>query len=78
MFKVFVEQTSHHPPISNFLITSRMVEISGHFEQKGSMNKNSYSIYNRGVCHIKFLDTNQKISFSLPDVVMTGLFFGSQ
>ena len=78
VFKVFVEQTSHHPPISNFLISSRMMEISGHYEMKGSMNKNSYSIYNKGVCHIKFLDTQQVITFSLPDVVMTGLFFGTQ
>ena len=42
------------------------------------MNKNSYSIYNRGICHVKFLDTEQVIDFSLPDVLMTGLFFGTQ
>lgn len=78
VFKVYAEQTSHHPPISNFLITSKLVQIHGHFEQKGSLNKNSYLIQNKGVCHVTFLDTQQTITYSLPDVVMTGLFFGTQ
>lgn len=78
IFKIYVEQTSHHPPISNFLITSKLVQIHGHFEQKGSLNKNSYLIQNKGVCHVTFLDTKQTIKYSLPDVVMTGLFFGTQ
>lgn len=78
IFKMYAEQTSHHPPISNFLITSKLVQIHGHFEQKGSLNKNSYLIQNKGICHITFLDTNQTITYSLPDVVMTGLFFGTQ
>jgi hypothetical protein len=78
IFKMYAEQTSHHPPISNFLITSKLVQIHGHFEQKGSLNKNSYLIQNKGVCHVTFLDTKQTIKYSLPDVVMTGLFFGTQ
>jgi len=27
---------------------------------------------------VTFLDTNQKITYSLPDVAMTGIFWGSQ
>jgi hypothetical protein len=50
VFKVFLEQTSHHPPVSNFLIESPMVKISGHYELCGASSGNSYLTKNQGHC----------------------------
>lgn len=77
MFKLFGEQTSHHPPISNILIENEDVQISGNFELKGKTSGNSYLIQNYGCCTVLFKDTSQKISYFLPEVVMKGIIWGS-
>jgi hypothetical protein len=33
IFKIYAEQTSHHPPVSNFLIENDVVKIFGNYEQ---------------------------------------------
>ena len=63
LFKVFLEQTCHHPPISNFLIEGNLVKIYGNFECVGKNSKNSYNIKNSGPCTVEFLDTQQKVRF---------------
>ena len=78
VFKVFAEQTSHHPPISNFLIESKIVRIYGHYELSGNTAGNTYLIKNQGPCYVHFLDTNQRIRFQLPDVALSGILWGSQ
>ena len=66
IFNIYAEQTSHHPPISHFLIESSMIQISGHLELKGALSGNTYTIQNKGKCSIEFLDTKQKIEYALP------------
>jgi len=58
IFKVYVEQTSHHPPISNFLVENKIVRIYGHYELQGSTSTNSYNIKNQGPCTVHFKDTD--------------------
>jgi len=77
LFKVFAEQTSHHPPVSNFAVENSLVSIFGHFELKGSTSGNSYTIKNQGPCTVRFLDTNQQIKYALPEVVMKGIIWGT-
>jgi hypothetical protein len=77
VFKAYLEQTCHHPPISNFLFEGNMVRIYGNFECVGKNSKNSYNIKNSGPCTVDFLDTKQKIRFQLPDTVMSGILFGT-
>ena len=78
VFKVYAEQTSRHPPLSNFLVESNLVKIFGHYEPGGSTSGNSYKIRNSGPCFIQFSDTDQLIHLQLPDVVMTGIHYGTQ
>lgn len=33
IFKVYAEQSSHHPPVSNILIENDVVRIYGNYEQ---------------------------------------------
>ena len=77
IFRIYCEQTSHHPPISNFLIESEAVQIYGHYELSGSPSGNSYNIANKGVCRVKFKDSSQVIKFELPKVSMSGILWGS-
>ena len=43
----------------------------------GANSGNSYNIKNSGPCCVHFLDTDQKIKFQLPDVIMSGILFGT-
>jgi hypothetical protein len=44
----------------------------------GSNSGNSYTIQNKGPCTVTFKDTNQRITFELPKVVMSGIIWGTQ
>jgi hypothetical protein len=46
IFKIYSEQTNHHPPISNFSVENSLVNIYGHFELRGSTSGNCYNIKN--------------------------------
>jgi len=72
-FKVYCEQTCHHPPISHLLIENELVEITGNLELKGAMSRNNYLINNTGKIAIKFKDTKQTIKFEFPRVTFSGL-----
>lgn len=53
------------------------MRISGHLEACGTATATTYYIDHKGPIHIEFKDTNQKISYSLPQVLFTGLVWGS-
>lgn len=56
IFRIYMEQTSHHPPISHILIESPLVEVTGHIEAKFSLKNTAY-IDHAGPLKIKFKDT---------------------
>lgn len=77
VYRIYAEQTSHHPPVSHLIIENEVLTVTANFELQGSTSGNSYIISNKGSCAFTFTDTNQKVEFKLPDVIMSGLLWGT-
>lgn len=76
--KMYMEHTSHHPPVSNFYIDcSYGAKVSGRFEQVADMSMNSMDIIYRGPLNIEFAD-GHKITMFYPWAHTSGVVFGSR
>ncbi len=75
-----MEHTSHHPPISNFLIRDfdKKYEYWGHYEYKASLKGNSVAGRQEGANIIRFEDTGEEIEYDLPPCRISGLLFGAR
>lgn len=64
---VYVEQTSHHPPLSNFLIEhfDRTFKIYGYFEEDFKQSGSTLEFRTKGKTIIEFLD-GDKYSITWP------------
>lgn len=76
---VYVEHTSHHPPISNFLIVHNDWRFYGRYEFKGELSafSNSLTIGQEGPNTVEFKD-GQKIVFHLPLIHVGGVISGDK
>ena len=62
--KIYMEHTSHHPPITNFFIdTVYGAKISGRFEQVAEIGANKLEIIYRGPFNIEFSDGHKVTMF---------------
>ena len=62
--RLYMEHTSHHPPISNFYIdTAYGAIISGRFEQVAEIGSNKLEIVYRGPFNIEFTDGHKVTMF---------------
>lgn len=75
--QLFLEHTSHHPPISNFLLEGRGYQVSGYFEFKAKMSTGSLMVHADGPVNIKY-DDGTEISFRFPKNKATGILMGSR
>jgi len=77
--EIFCEHTSHHPPISNFLMhpKDKSYEFWGYYEFTGSMAANSLRACQKGPNNIRFADGHH-IRFSLPDYKLGGTIKGDR
>lgn len=76
--KMYMEHTSHHPPISNFYIaTAYGAKLYGRFEQVADMGANSMDIIYRGPLNIEFSD-GHKITMFYPIAHTAGVVWGSR
>jgi hypothetical protein len=77
--KYYCEHTSHHPPISHFLIEhpEGLYKMYGYYEFTGKMGKNSLYSGLRGPNTLEFKD-GTKIRFNAPDWKLGGTIFGSR
>lgn len=74
----YMEHTSHHPPISNFLIkTTYGVTIDGRFEQVADMGANSMEIIYRGPFNIQFSD-GSRVTMFFPTGIQSGVIVGNR
>lgn len=73
--EAFCEHTSHHPPVSNFLILGNGFKIYGNNELFGRFKKNSLVGTILGTNNIEFAD-GQKINFNFPSMISGGMIFG--
>jgi len=77
--KFYCEHTSHHPPISNFLIedVQDKYELSGYYEVCGKMGANNIVSGMRGPNNLIFKD-GQHIRFGYPSYKLGGTVMGER
>jgi hypothetical protein len=71
---IYLEQISHHPPISAILMIGKGYRIEGNFEVVAALRPNSMSGKQLGSADIVF--NNRRISFSMPVCEISGFSFG--
>lgn len=74
--KMYLEQTSHHPPISHYQLIGKNYKINGYSTFKSSAGLNSLSVTNLGKRVIEFKD-GTKIEFNHAKESFSGTFFGT-
>lgn len=78
--QMFIEQTAHHPPTSNFHIVGpgKSYELSGYGIMNSSLTgANSVKGWREGKSLIRFRD-GTKITFTTPDACVSGLVMGDR
>jgi hypothetical protein len=76
--QICLEQTSHHPPIANFLITTVYgVRAWGRYEQVADFSTNKVDLFYRGPYNVQFAD-GHTITMFLPSGQQTGLIVGKR
>jgi hypothetical protein len=74
---IFMEQISHHPPLTSILFLGRGFKIYGTMQIDVNLRLN----YVRGVNHSNMvleLDNGDKITFDVPDMIVNGLILGER
>eukprot|EP00188_Purpureofilum_apyrenoidigerum_P004321 Plantae.Rhodophyta-Purpureofilum_apyrenoidigerum.ctg4803.p1 GENE.Plantae.Rhodophyta-Purpureofilum_apyrenoidigerum.ctg4803~~Plantae.Rhodophyta-Purpureofilum_apyrenoidigerum.ctg4803.p1 ORF type:complete len:357 (-),score=55.85 Plantae.Rhodophyta-Purpureofilum_apyrenoidigerum.ctg4803:161-1231(-) len=74
--KVYVEQASHHPPVTNFLVTGRGFRYHGSMSYSAKFGVNEFKLVNKGKRVIEF-DDGSKIVFNMPVDVFSSVLFGT-
>eukprot|EP00826_Nyctotherus_ovalis_P035735 TRINITY_DN3093_c0_g1_i5.p1 TRINITY_DN3093_c0_g1~~TRINITY_DN3093_c0_g1_i5.p1 ORF type:complete len:481 (-),score=161.09 TRINITY_DN3093_c0_g1_i5:30-1472(-) len=76
---IFIEHTSHHPPISNFYVQGPkdIYKLYGHYEYKVKIAPNSLTSDQDGPNVVEFPD-GQRITYHYPLVEIRGLIFGDR
>jgi len=75
--KIFIEHTSHHPPVSNFYVESRNYRITGFYEFIVKMGANNVKGHQCGPNVIRFND-GQTIVFNYPRIKLGGTVAGDR
>ena len=77
--KFYCEHTSHHPPISNFMIEDAdgLYTLSGYYEITGKMGANNFISGLRGPNDLIFKD-GQHIRFGFPSYRLGGTVMGER
>lgn len=77
--RFYCEHTSHHPPISHYLLEGPNEDwrMSGYYEYIGSISGNSLTSGFRGPTTLEFKD-GTKIRFHLPDFRISGALYGDR
>lgn len=74
---VFMEQVSHHPPVSAFLVTGDKFKLQGYAEWAASVRGNSLKGQQLGPNTIKFED-GTIIEWKLPPLWLSGILWGDR
>lgn len=75
--QIFVEQVSHQPPMSRYLITSPLYRVHGMITYNGHISTTRLTIYNEGWNIIDFHDGGQ-LRFFFPPVALGGVLVGNR
>ena len=77
---MYCEQTSHHPPVSYFLVygPNKCYRYFGYYLVEAKAGLNSITILNKGKRKIEFLQgEKQSIEFDFPNEYYSGTFLGT-
>ncbi len=74
---LFMEQLSHHPPISSLLFIGRGYKIYGTLKMEASLGLNCARGNSNANLTIEF-DDGDKMTFDLPLMIVSGLIFGER
>jgi hypothetical protein len=76
---IYAEHTSHHPPISSFIIYGKddLYQLSGRYNYKVKFSANSLVATQAGPNNIRFKDGHE-VMFKLPGGKISGLLVGSR
>ena len=77
--RFYCEHTSHHPPITNFLMEDKddLYKMYGYYEIYGAMGTNNFKSGMRGPNNLVFKD-GQHIRFGLPNYKLGGTVMGER
>lgn len=75
---IYIEQISHHPPISAVYMETPAFKIYGNLEAKVDMGLNTISGYCGGLLHIEFKSNNTHFECTMPGMELSGLMAGSR
>jgi len=77
--QIFIEQSSHHPPVSTFLVIgpNKVWTLSGHLNLAATMRANSVKVVHAGYHEVEFAD-GCKIRYSLPVLFLRGILYGQR
>lgn len=78
--EVYCEHTSHHPPVSNFLIIGKGFRFYGRYEYiaKGNTTFSELKMIQDGPNIVEFTNFKEKIVFNLPCSKLSGLMGGDR
>mmetsp|Transcript_171 Transcript_171/g.538 ORF Transcript_171/g.538 Transcript_171/m.538 type:complete len:361 (-) Transcript_171:151-1233(-) len=74
--RVYVEQASHHPPVTNFLVKGKNFRYHGTMSYSAKFGVNEFKLINKGERVIEFED-GSRIVFNMPMDVFTSVLFGA-
>lgn len=75
--RYYCEHTSHHPPISHYLLENPEYRLSGYYEFIGKMGGNSLTSGLRGPSTLRFKDGTE-VRFNAPDFKLGGTVMGDR
>jgi hypothetical protein len=75
---VFIEQTSHHPPISSILIKTDSFEFSGSVEVQIDMGLNIAHSHLNHWLKAKVFSTGTEYLIKIPDLQLEGMMYGNR
>mmetsp|Transcript_6523 Transcript_6523/g.10130 ORF Transcript_6523/g.10130 Transcript_6523/m.10130 type:complete len:404 (+) Transcript_6523:107-1318(+) len=76
---IYCEQSSHHPPVSNFelIAPSNAWHLYGKQDLAASMRGNSIKVTHAGRHYVEFKD-GQLITYEMPQLLLRGILFGQR
>ena len=76
--RVFLEQTSHHPPVSHYILIGpeKSYTCSGYSNFSSSAGMNSLKIHNKGIRRVEFYD-GTIIEYDIPQEIFSNSFWGT-
>ncbi|CAD8073577.1 unnamed protein product [Paramecium sonneborni] len=75
---IYLEQTSHHPPISNYIMYGRDYKLFGAFCPLVNMGTNSLAGEQQGHSQIHYLNTNLKFYYMAQPFMLYGVLLGQR